>query len=130
MIVLDTHIWIWWAHDESKLSEPQRKAILSNEENELGICAISLWEVAKLVAYKRLELPCGLAEWFDQALGYPGITVLPLTQGIAIESTRLPGEFHRAPADQLIVAAARIYQCPLITSDEKILRYPHVQTIG
>ena len=52
-----------------------------------------------------------------------------LTPEIAIESTRLPGELHRDPADQIIVATARVYGCPLVTSDEKILNYPHVTTI-
>jgi len=130
MIVLDTHIWIWWVHDESRLSKSQMEAILQNENSGLGVCAISLWEIAKLVEYKRLELPCSLAEWFEQATGYPGITILPLTPEIVVESTRLPGEFHRDPADQLITATARVYQCPLVTSDEKILRYAHVKTIG
>ena len=44
----------------------------------------------------------------DTALAYPGIQVVELTAEIAIESTRLPGEFHRDPADQIIVATARI----------------------
>ncbi|RMI12730.1 MAG: type II toxin-antitoxin system VapC family toxin [Calditrichaeota bacterium] len=91
--------------------------------------AISCWEIAKLVEYGRLELPCSLKEWFDQALSYPGIYLLPLTPEIAIESTQLPGNFHRDPADQIIVATARVYDCPLITSDKKILSYPHVETI-
>ncbi len=130
MIVLDTHAWIWWVHDENNLSKTQREAIVANEESGLGICAISLWEIAKLVEYKRLELPCELPEWFEQATNYPGITILPLTPEIAIESTRLPGEFHRDPADQMIVATARVYRCPLVTSDEKILHYEHVETVG
>jgi len=44
-----------------------------------------------------------IEEWFEQALSYPGIQLLELTPEIAIESTRLPGEFHRDPADQIIV---------------------------
>jgi len=76
-----------------------------------------------------LELPSSLEEWFEQALNYPGVQLLALTPEIAIESTRLPGEFHRDPADQMIVATARIYGCSLVTSDEKILNYSHVTTI-
>lgn len=129
MILLDTHIWVWWVHDESLLTPAQREAIWANEEDVVGVSAISCWEVAKLVEYGRLELPCPLEEWFEQALSYPGIQILALTPEIAIESTRLPGEFHRDPADQIIVATARVYDCPLVTSDEKILKYPHVRTI-
>jgi PIN domain nuclease of toxin-antitoxin system len=71
-----------------------------------------------------------LEEWFDQALDYPGIQLLPLTPEVATESTRLPGEFHRDPADQMIVATARVYDCPLVTSDSKLLEYSHVTTIA
>jgi PIN domain nuclease of toxin-antitoxin system len=105
-------------------------AIQTNEGDVIGISAISCWEVAKLVERGRLELPCSVREWFEQALAYPGIRILELTPEIAIASTQLPGEFHRDPADQIIVATARINDCPLITSDEKILSYPHVKTIS
>lgn len=95
----------------------------------MGVSAISCWEVAKLVEYGRLELPSPVGEWFDKALSYPGVRLLELTPKIAAESTQLPGDFHRAPADQIIVATARIHACPLVTSDERILVYPHVETI-
>lgn len=80
------------------------------------MCAISCWEVAKLVEYKRLNLPITVDEWMDQALSYPGIRFLELTPQIAIESTRLAGEFHNDPADQIIVATARIHNCQLSNS--------------
>jgi PIN domain nuclease of toxin-antitoxin system len=75
----------------------------------------------------RLRLPCAIAEWFEQALAYPGIQLLNLTPQIAIESTQLPGTFHRDPADQIIVATARVYDYLLVTADKKILDYPHVK---
>ncbi len=129
MIVLDTHIWIWWVHGVPQLTRTQQEAIVAHEEDVIGVSAISCWEVAKLVEYGRLELPCPLEEWLEQALSYPGIHLLPLTPEIAVESTRLPGEFHRDPADQMIVATARVYNCPLVTLDERILHYPYVATI-
>jgi PIN domain nuclease of toxin-antitoxin system len=96
----------------------------------IGVSAISLWEIAKLVENGRLELPISLEKWFAQALNYPGVQIIELTPEIAAESTRLPGEFHRDPADQIIVATARVMKCKLVTSDEKILNYSHVKTIG
>lgn len=129
MIVLDTHIWIWWAHDPKLLSDEQEKTIIASESGEIGVSAISLWEIAKLVEYGRLELPCSIDEWFGRAIRYPGIRIIDLMPDIAIESTRLPGEFHRDPADQIIVATARVNDCPLITSDDRILNYAHVEAI-
>ncbi len=130
MIVLDTHIWIWWVHGETSMTETQEQLIVASETEGIGISAISLWEIAKLVEVGRLELPCSLTEWFEQALSYPGILILELSPEIAIESTRLPGYFHRDPADQIIVATARKHNCQLITSDRKILNYGHVIAVG
>jgi PIN domain nuclease of toxin-antitoxin system len=129
MIILDTHAWVWWVHSDKRLTQIQREAIAANEAEAIGVSAISCWEVAKLVEYERLELPVPLEEWLEQALNYPGVQLLALTPEIVIESTRLPGEFHRDPADQIIVATARVYGCPLVSSDEKILNYAHVKTI-
>jgi len=129
MIVLDTHIWVWWVHGSERLAPTQLEVIQANESGVIGISAISLWEIAKLVENGRLELPAPLEKWFTQALNYPGVRIIELTPAISIESTRLPGEFHRDPADQIIVATARIMKCKLITSDEKILNYPHVKTV-
>ena len=46
-----------------------------------------------------------------------------------VESIQLPGEFHKDPADQIIVATARVHDCPLITYDSKILEYPYVKLL-
>lgn len=129
MILLDTHIWVWWVHEEERLTANQLEIIRANETDTIGVSAISCWEIAKLVERGRLELSVSLEEWFEQALNYPGIRILELTPEIAIESTRLPGEFHRDPADQIIVATARILNCALVTSDERILDYPYVKAI-
>jgi PIN domain nuclease of toxin-antitoxin system len=65
----------------------------------------------------------------EQVLAYAGVHLCELTPRIAIESTKLPGSFHRDPAGQIIVATARIYDIPLLTVDSRILQYPHVRTL-
>jgi PIN domain nuclease of toxin-antitoxin system len=129
VIVLDTHIWVWWVGDEQRLSKLQVEAIRANETGIIGISAISCWEIAKLVERKRLQLSRSLREWFEDALGYPGIRLFALTPEVAIESASLPAGFHQDPADQIIVATARLHGCSLVTSDGKILAYSHVTTI-
>ena len=129
MILLDTHAWVWWVHGDKRLSQTQAAAIAEAEADEIGVSIISCWEVAKLVECGRLSLDAEVRQWLSQALSYPGVSLLPLTPDIVVESTQLPGEFHRDPADQMIVATARIYHVPLVTSDEKLIRYPHVQTL-
>jgi PIN domain nuclease of toxin-antitoxin system len=129
VIVLDTHIWYWWVHTPNRLTKPQITIIDAHQSDKIGISAISCWEIAKRVEYGRMQLSRPIDEWFSLALRFPGVSLLPLTPQIAIASTQLPGTFHTDPADQIIVATARIYGCPLITADDKILHYPHVTTI-
>ena len=127
MIVLDTHIWVWWVHGDSSLSAPTRALLDSSEQTGIAVSAISCWEVAALVERGRLTLPCPVFDWLQQALAYPGVRLIELSPRICVESTQLPGEFHRDPADQIIVATARVLDVPLVTVDGKILEYPHVK---
>lgn len=63
MIVLDTHIWVWWVHGAPELSDEYRRIITQHEVSGLGVSAISCWEVAKLVEKDgliyRVRLPNG-----------------------------------------------------------------------
>jgi PIN domain nuclease of toxin-antitoxin system len=129
MILLDTHIWIWWVDDnEAKLSPRHRELIQQYQGEGLGVSIISCWEVAKAVEKQKLGLSCEVHEWLNLALAYPGIQLIDLTLPIVIESTKLIG-FHRDPGDQIIVATARVLNCPLLTADQKILEYPDVQKL-
>lgn len=130
MILLDTHAWVWWVHGDPRLSEDQRKMLDARAVEGIGVSIISCWEVAKLVEYGRLKLPQDVAEWVGVALAYPGVRLVELTPGIAVESTRLPQPFHKDPADQIIVATARVRDYPVVTADEKILKYNHVRTVA
>ncbi len=127
MIVLDTHIWIWWVQGDQLLPPDYQAYIQSYETQGLGISVISCWEIAKLIERRRITLPLPVEDWINQALSYPGMQLIDLTPRIVVESTELPGTFHRDPADQLIVATARVYNCPLVTVDTLIRNYPHVQ---
>ena len=127
MILLDTHIWFWWVQDVNQLAPQQQTALASGERDGLGVSVISCWEIAMLVAKKRLALSVSVMDWMRQALRYPGIRQLRLTPKIAIASTELPGEFHPDPADRIIVATARAHDVPVMTNDERIRNYGHVK---
>ncbi|HEU0054691.1 MAG TPA: type II toxin-antitoxin system VapC family toxin [Longimicrobium sp.] len=129
VIVIDTHIWIWWVDGNSRLSPAHLRALQEYEATGIGVSAISCWEIAKLVEYGRIHLSHPVQEWLDAALSYPGIELLPLSPTVAVAATTLPEGFHKDPADQIIVATARVLDCPLLTADEKILAYQHVRTL-
>ena len=127
MILLDTHILIWWLNEDKRLSKKHFEAI--NKAESLFVSVISLWEIAKLVEHGRIELSLDVQEWLNAIVSSPELQVVELLAEIIVESTRLPGTFHKDPADQLIVATSRVLNCPLLTEDDKILKYEHVQTI-
>ena len=132
MIVLDTHVWFWWVHGDDRLKQPQKAYLdsLAMTPGELGVPAISCWEVAKLVEKGRLEIGASIKEWLVTALNYPGIQLVPLTPEIAAESTTLPGAMQtKDPADQLIVATTRILNTQLATADGLIQQYAGVKVI-
>lgn len=130
MIILDTHIWVWWADETSRLTSEQISSIKARENDGLGVSAFSLWEVAKLHEKGRIVFSLSLTDWLDAALSLPGIVLIPLKPEIIVESVRLPGDFHKDPADQVIVATARVYDVPLLTLDSKILGYDHVRLLS
>lgn len=95
----------------------------------MAIAAISLWEIAKLVELGRIELTAAIDDVLQELESGSDFTVLPLDARVALESTRLGSGFHRDPADQLIVATARVHALRLVTADERIRRSSVVATV-
>jgi PIN domain nuclease of toxin-antitoxin system len=123
-LILDTHIWIWLNQGSDELSKSivQRIEDAANE-GKIFISAISVWEVATLAAKLRVTLTIPVEQWVDEALRRQGVNLLPLSPSIAVESSRLPSDFHGDPADRMIVASARVHFGTVVTRDEKILTY-------
>ena len=117
MIVLDTHAWIWWLDGSKKLPARARRRI--DRAKAVGVCAISCWEVARLVVHGRLKLDRQVHEWMASALRAPCVELLPLDPEIAVAAATL-GAFGGDPADHMIVATARARKAPLATADERI----------
>jgi len=131
VIVLDTHILVWWCDGDDKLSVKAKARIdaaLESEE-EILLSSISAWEVSMLVSKNRLTLTMDVDTWLQTASEIDNVRFVPIDNKVAVESTRLPDDFHKDPADRMIVALARTLSAQLITADEKILNYPHVKTI-
>ena len=131
MIVLDTHVLIWWASGATDQLSPAAQQAIKQEiqDGKIVVSSISAWELAMLVAKDRLALSMDVADWLACVDQIETLSFVPVDNIIAVKSTELPGEFHKDPADRIIVATARKVAAPLVTADEKILAYPHVRTI-
>ena len=119
--LLDTGVWL------RAVNEPQtipRSALrlLQTPRDIYGLAAISLWEIGKKVQVGRLPLPKDLPAWFADALA-PNIEVFALSAEIVTDAMRLPEFPNRDPADELIVATARVIGATLMTRDRRILDY-------
>lgn len=121
--LLDTHIVVWWLTEDRKLSKAHARLLERSERAgvPLGVSAITLWEIAKLVERGRIELAQGLDESLEQLAAATSVTILPLTARIAAESTRLGARFPSDPTDQLIAATARVHGLALVTVDQRII---------
>ncbi len=123
-LAFDTHTLLWWIDGDrdQRLSSDQLAALRRAGErgDPVGVPAICFWEIAKLVERGRLEFDVPLDDVFDEIEEHPTIRVLELTPRIALESTRLGASFHNDPADQLIVATARVHGLKLVTADDRI----------
>jgi PIN domain nuclease of toxin-antitoxin system len=106
VILLDTHIWVWWVSRPDRLQPRHRELLELGADRVFAVSIISCWEVAKLVEYGRLKLDRSVGLWIETALAEPGVSFLHLHPRIVVESTQLPQPFHRDPADQLLVATA------------------------
>lgn len=128
VILLDTHVWVWWVQNDPRMGTCT-SLLDAARPADVAVSAVSCWEVAVLHARGRLVLDGSLDEWLEAALQDAAVSVVNLTPAIAVESVRLPGEFHRDPADRMLVATSRILGCRLLTEDRKILDYAHVDAL-
>ncbi|HJZ05491.1 twitching motility protein PilT [Candidatus Amesbacteria bacterium RIFCSPHIGHO2_01_FULL_48_32] len=130
MTLLDTNALLWWLDGGGELSKVARGEIgLARKSGEIYVSAISAWELALLVKKKRVVIEMSMEDWVRELTELEFVKVIPVDAETAVESVNLPGEFHKDPADRIIVATARRLGAKLVTKDKKILGYDHVQAV-
>ncbi len=127
--LLDTNVWLLMVEKTDPISPEIDQVIHAPANYPFGLSAISAWEIAKKVSLGKLSLSIPVRDWLAQATRKPFIEILPLNVAIALESTVLPGPFHKDPADQIIVATARVNNLTLLTIDKQIREYANVKTL-
>lgn len=128
MILLDTHALVWAVAAPNRLSRTAEAAIRrARAKDGVAISAITLWELANLVARGRIQA-YGTVEASLRLLS-EGVTVRPLTAEIAALATQFPDDYPRDPADRIIGATARAEGLVLVTHDERIRGSPLLKTL-
>ena len=124
MILLDTHTLVWSVSKDPRLGKSAQAEIENAAQTSaVLVSAITPWEIAMLSKKGRLSLGQETGSWLNAVLALPGVRLTPIEPAIAVDSVRLPGTFHSDPADRLIIATARHFNIPLVTSDNAILAY-------
>lgn len=117
VVVLDTHSWVWWAGGEPNLTRPGRRAI--DRARRVVVPAPCLWEVAELVARKRLWLDRDPLSWLHRAIAEERVELAALSPEVAVVAAELGREgFHGDPTDRLIYGTARALDAVLVSADE------------
>lgn len=131
MIVPNTLALQWCANGErAQLSAAAASAIDAElDGGQILVSSMSAWELAMLVERGRVALSMDVASWLDTLSRIDAVQMVPVDSEIAVKSVQLPGDFHKDPADRIIVATARKFAAPLVSADEKIRSYPHVRAI-
>ena len=127
MIVLDTHAWLWWVSEPSRLGRSART--LLEGARSVGVPAICCLEIATLAVRGRISLDRTVLEWLNAALDRPNVKLMPVTPAVATAAANLPATFPGDPADRLITATAILESAALVTRDERISGFPGVRTI-
>ena len=126
VIILDTHIWIWFITQEFSLFPAHWPEAIETAD-QVGISPVSCYEVALAQQRGRLELPCTVGHWLQEALEPAGITLFPLTAEIAYQAVTL-SPVHKDPFDRLIIATALIYKAKLASIDGLFSQYSELDT--
>jgi PIN domain nuclease of toxin-antitoxin system len=131
LILLDTHVLVWWIAGEHRLLSKEALRAIEKEQDggEMLVSSISAWEVAMLVERQRLMMSMDVGEWLDGVAEIEALRFIPVDNAIAVASTKLPGELHKDPADRIIVATSRKFAAPLVTADKKLINYRYVRTV-
>lgn len=121
VLVLDTHVWLWWIEQDAKLPR-WLAARIADPSTSIALSAISVYELCLSVGRGRIILKPPLADWIQQATQGAGIQVLPVTARIAHLAGQLP-RHHLDPLDRLIIATALAHQARLASLDDKFPLY-------
>lgn len=122
MILLDTHVVLWWATADTRLSARATRELARSDS--LLVSVFSCWEISTLVRKERFQLDRDVYDWIADLFDQDRVAQAPLSPEIAVSAGRLPSPaFPGDPTDRFIYSTARELAVPLVTKDEHIREY-------
>lgn len=121
MLLLDTHVLLWWLHDDARLG-PKVKSIVADPSSTVYVSAASAWEIAVKYQIGRLSLASAPEDWFGDELTKNQFHILSIGLEEALAAGALPLH-HRDPFDRMLIAQAQLNGYTLVTSDAAMKQY-------
>ncbi len=118
--LLDTCALIWLGMGGGDLSADAKRRI--TVASSLYYSSISVWEIARLQKEGKVVIPVDAEEFLADLIELYGLSAITPNDEIMLRSANLP-DFHKDPADRIIIATALIGGMPIVTGDNKFSQY-------
>jgi len=128
VVLLDTHVLLWWAVDPDRLSSAAAASLAAMERRGGFASAISIWELGVKIQRGKLEIGISIEEFARRIQKSGIIELVPVDTVTWLRSLALAWD-HRDPADRVIVATAILQDVPLLTADTEIRRFGGVSCV-
>src|SRR5689334_22024334 len=120
-LLFDTHAFIWWESEPSKLS-PHALAACQDTTNSLILSVASIWDMQIKLQLGKLNLGLPLANIVENQQEANQVEIMPIRYAHVLELDKLPLH-HRDPFERVLVAQANIEGAFLVTADPLIANY-------
>ena len=118
--LLDTCALIWLGMGGGDLSADARRRI--SAATALHYSSISTWEIARLMKEGKVFIPNDAVGFVADLKEQYGLDAIPPVDDIMIRAAQLP-DFHKDPADRIIIATSLAYHLTVVTGDGKFPQY-------
>ncbi|MBD2144303.1 type II toxin-antitoxin system VapC family toxin [Sphaerospermopsis sp. FACHB-1194] len=124
-IILDTHIFLWFITNNKRLADQYYDAI-SNQDNEIYLSVVSVWEATIKYQLGKLPLPASPEIYLPQQREKHLISSLSITETTITQLAKLP-PLHNDPFDRLLLCQSLEHDFIIMTEDKAILSYSMVK---
>ncbi|MBP0027678.1 type II toxin-antitoxin system VapC family toxin [Roseofilum sp. Guam] len=123
-ILLDTHVFLWFITNNKRLADKYYDAI-SNQDNEIYLSVVSVWEATIKYQLGKLPLPESPEIYLPQQREKHLISSLSIAETTITQLAKLP-PLHKDPFDRLLLCQSLEHDLIIMTEDQAILSYPMV----
>ncbi|HEX8255429.1 MAG TPA: type II toxin-antitoxin system VapC family toxin [Thermoanaerobaculia bacterium] len=120
-LLLDTHAFLWYITNDSRLPAPAADAIRT-KSNDVFLSVVSVWEALAKHQIGKLMLPPPADEYLTERRLAHSIASLSLHEPALGRLLNLPMH-HRDPFDRMLICQALHHEMTVVTIDAEFRSY-------